>query len=393
MTPPPAHAVVSAPANSLARRAPSPPFRADHVGSLLRPLALERARALVAKRAIGAAELQAVEDAAIAEAVALQQSLGFKGVTDGELRRAYFHLDFLAQIEGIESYVDPHASAHFRKTDGEVFDFSPPRLRVTRKLRRRAPIMGRDFRFIDSQVVGDGVAKLTIPSPTMALRAGRAGVDPDVYPDLEDFTADLTAVYREEVADLTVAGCRYLQLDDTNLAYLCDHHHCDAARARGEDPDHLPEAYAKLINDSLSGVPDDVFTAIHLCKGNFRSAFAAEGGYDPIAEAMFNLIDIDAFLLEYDDERSGSFEPLKYLPKGKYVVLGLISSKSPVLETKDEIKRRIDQAARFAPIEQLCLSPQCGFASTEHGNDISFDDQRRKLELVVECAREVWGQG
>jgi len=389
MTPASSNAATSA--VSIDPRPSSPPFRADHVGSLLRPPALEQARALAAKQAITAAELQAVEDVAIAEAVAFQQSLGLKGVTDGELRRAYFHLDFLSQIEGIESYVDPNASAHFRTVNGKVFDFSPPRLRVTRKLRRTGPILRRDFNFIDRQIVGDATAKITIPSPTMALRAGRAGIDPNVYPDLEDFSADLTAVYREELTDLTRAGCRYLQFDDTNLAYLCDTHHCDAARARGEDPDQLPGAYAKLINDCLAGTPDDVFTAIHLCKGNFRSAFAAEGGYDPIAEAMFNLIDIDAFLLEYDDERSGSFEPLKYLPKGKYVVLGLISSKSPVLETKDEIRRRIDQAARFAPIEQLCLSPQCGFASTEHGNDISFDDQRRKLELVVDCARDVWG--
>jgi len=367
------------------------PYRADHVGSLLRPLALEAARAQAAAGTLSPLGLQQVEDAQIAEAIAFQQSVGLRAITDGEFRRAYFHLDFLTQIDGMESYQDT-TSTHFHTADGRVLDFSPPKLRITGKLARRRPIMVRDYEVIAASVTGDATAKVTIPSPTMALRGGRKALDAVAYPDVEAFHADLAEVFRAEVRDLAAAGCRYLQLDDTNLAYLCDHSQCDAARARGEDPDLLPAAYAAIINASIASAPADMFTAIHLCRGNFKSAFVAEGGYDPVAEVLFNAINVDAFLLEYDDARSGNFEPLRFLPKGKYVVLGLISSKIAALETKDEIKRRIDEAARFAPIEQLCLSPQCGFSSTEHGNDLSFDDQRRKLELTVEVAREVWGE-
>jgi len=367
------------------------PFRAEHVGSLLRPLPLQAARDRLAKGEIGRDELTAAEDAAIADAVALQEAIGLRSITDGEYRRAYFHLDFLTQIEGMEAYFDDSA-AHFHTADGKVFDFTPPKLRVTGRLRRAGPIMRRDFEVLDAAIKTDGLARITIPSPSMACRGGRAGVDRNAYPDLDGVHEDLARVYREEVADLADAGCRYLQLDDTNLAYLCDPALREASRAAGQDPDALPTLYAKLINDSLASAPADMATAIHLCRGNFKSAFVAQGGYDPVAEVLFNAIDVDAFFLEYDDERSGDFSPLRFLPKDKFVVLGVISSKLARLESKDEVKRRIDEAAKFAPIEQLCLSPQCGFASTCHGNDLSFDDQRRKLELVVEVATEVWGE-
>jgi 5-methyltetrahydropteroyltriglutamate--homocysteine methyltransferase len=370
---------------------PRPPFRAEHVGSLLRPPALLQARDRAAAGAIGPAELQAVEDAAIREAVALQEQAGLRSITDGEFRRTYFHLDFLEQISGIETWQDA-STAHFRTASGQVLDFSPPRLRVTGQLERTRPIMRRDHEVIASAITGDGVARITIPSPSMAFRGGRESIDRTAYPDIEGFFADLARVYREEIADLAQAGCRYLQLDDTNLAYLCDETIREQARARGEDPDALPGAYAALINDALRTAPEDMVTAIHLCRGNFRSAFVAEGGYDPVAEVLFNAIDVDAFFLEYDDERSGSFSPLRFVPKDRFVVLGVISSKTPRLESREEVKRRIAEAAKILPLEQLCLSPQCGFASTCHGNDLSFDDQRRKLELVVECAEEIWGE-
>ncbi|HEY5412521.1 MAG TPA: 5-methyltetrahydropteroyltriglutamate--homocysteine S-methyltransferase [Caulobacteraceae bacterium] len=367
-----------------------PPFRAEHVGSLLRPSHLQQARAQFEAGQIGEDQLQAIEDAAIVEAVVLQEAVGLRSITDGEFRRAYFHLDFLVQVAGMESYVD-HGAAHFRTASGHEFDFSPPKLRITGKLDRRHPIMRRDYQVIAEAISGDGAAKITIPSPTMALRGGRGAVDRAAYPDLSGFHADLARVFREEIDDLAAAGCRYLQLDDTNLAYLCDEKQRDAARLRGEDPALLPSLYARVINDSLASAPADMFIGIHLCRGNFRSAFVAEGGYDPVAEVLFNETNVDAFFLEYDDERSGGFDPLRFVPRHKYVVLGVISSKVARLETKDEVKRRIDEAAKVLPLEQLCLSPQCGFSSTSHGNDVSFDDQRRKLELTVDCAREIWG--
>ena len=368
-----------------------PPFPAEHVGSLLRPPALQAARARAARGEIGADQLCAVEDAAIAEAVALQEAVGLRSITDGEFRRAYFHLDFLTQIDGVETYADARA-AHFRTASGQVLDFSPPRLRVTGKLARRRPIMRRDYEVLAACVARGGTARITIPSPTMAFRGGRAAIDEAAYPTLEGFFEDLARVYREEVADLAAAGCRYLQLDDTNLAYLCDETLRGDVRRMGQDPDALPAAYARLINESLASAPDDMVTAIHLCRGNFKSAFVAQGGYEPVADALFNLIDVDAFFLEYDDARSGDFSPLRFLPGDKAVVLGLISSKLARLEPREEVLRRIDEAARVVPLERLRLSPQCGFASTEHGNDVSFDDQRRKLELVIDCARTIWGE-
>ena len=367
-----------------------PPFRADHVGSLLRPPELIAARVRFRANEIGPADLNAVEDAAIKGAVQLQESLGLKSITDGEFRRASFHTDFLRQLEGL-STAPGESLSHFRNVaTGEVTALSPPKLMITGKVRRTHPIMGPDFDFLRS--VTRQTPKVTIPSPSMAhFRGGREAVDKAAYPDMEAFFADLATAYREEVADLAARGCRYLQLDDTNLAYLCDEAMREGARRLGEDPDQLPSIYARLINASIASAPAEMVTAIHLCRGNFRSSFLAEGGYDPVAEVMFNETRVDAFFLEYDDERSGTFSPLRFLPRGRWVVLGIVSSKTPQLESRDEVRRRIDEAAAIVPLEQLCLSPQCGFSSTEHGNELSFDDQRRKLELVVDVAREVWG--
>jgi 5-methyltetrahydropteroyltriglutamate--homocysteine methyltransferase len=371
-----------------------PPFRADQVGSLLRPAALLAARAAKEKGEIDAAALQAAEDAAIGEAVALQESAGLKAITDGEFRRTFFHLDFLEQIGGIETELS-NTVGHFKRDDGVDVHFAPPKLKVTGKLRHEKPIMRRDYEVLAATIKAAGstaTPKVTIPSPSMAhFRGGRGAIDQAAYPELDDFFVDLAQVYREEVADLGQAGCRYLQLDDTNLAYLCDPELREGAKARGEDPDALPRTYAKLISDSLRGRPADMVVGVHLCRGNFRSAWVAQGGYEPVADVMFNETDVDAFFLEYDDARSGDFAPLRFLPKGKFVVLGLVSSKVAALESKDDLKRRIEEASRYASLDQLCLSPQCGFASTCHGNDISTDVQRAKLELVAEVASEVWG--
>ena len=369
----------------------APPFRADHVGSLLRPPELLDARQRFAAGEIDRDELRGVEDEAIRGAVALQESAGLQAITDGEFRRASFHIDFLRQIEGL--VIRPgEGLTHFRKAaTGEVTARAPPKLVVEAALARTHPIMGPDFDFLKSAT--RRTPKLTIPSPSMAhFRGGREAVDRIVYPDIEGFFADLVRVYREEIADLAARGCRYLQLDDTNLAYLCDETHREGARRLGEDPEILPGLYARLISETVAQAPSDMVTAVHLCRGNYRSSFVAEGGYDPVADVMFNQTKVDAFFLEYDDERSGSFEPLRFVPKGRFVVLGLVSSKLPRLESKDELKRRIDEAAKVLPLEQLCLSPQCGFSSTTDGNDITPDDERRKLELVVEVAREVWGE-
>ncbi|HLK23718.1 MAG TPA: 5-methyltetrahydropteroyltriglutamate--homocysteine S-methyltransferase [Caulobacteraceae bacterium] len=364
-----------------------PPFRADHVGSLLRPPLLLAARERAARGEIARAELREVEDAAIREAVAMQEGLGLRSVTDGEFRRTYFHIDFLERFDGIEAS-ESGIAAHFHREDGDL-DFAPPRLNVTGKLGRPRSIFGDDFSFLAGAT--RRTPKMTIPSPSMAhFRGGRGAVDSDAYPEMDAFFADLARVYREEISDLAARGCRYLQLDDTNLAYLCDPKLREGARAIGEDPTRLPHTYARLINAALAGRPADMVTAVHLCRGNFRSAWVAEGGYDPVAEALFGEIDVDAFFLEYDTDRAGDFAPLRYVPQGKIVVLGLVSTKHATLEDKEMLKRRIDEASRFVPLERLCISPQCGFSSTVHGNEISLDDQRRKLALVVELADEVW---
>jgi 5-methyltetrahydropteroyltriglutamate--homocysteine methyltransferase len=366
-----------------------PPFRADQVGSLLRPQRLLDARAQHERGEISAEDLRAVEDDCIRDAVRLQEALGFRGVSDGEYRRTYFHLDFLEQIEGVETELS-NVLGSFKRDDGVDVQFAPPKLKVTGKLKRTKPIMRRDYKHLASLTTE--TPKITIPSPSMAhFRGGRGGVDKKAYPSMDEFFVDLAAVYREEIADLAEAGCRYLQLDDTNLAYLCDPELREGARARGDDPDELPHVYAQLINDSLRGRPDDMAVGIHLCRGNFRSAWVAKGGYEPVADVMFNETDVDAFFLEYDDARSGDFKPLRFLPKGKLVVLGLVCSKTAELEDKDHLKRRIDEAACYVDLDQLCLSPQCGFASTVHGNDITPRTQAEKLRLVAEVAEEVWG--
>ena len=366
----------------------SPPFRADHVGSLLRPPELASARAQMDGR-ISPIALRGIEDEAIKKVVALQEKIGLKAVTDGEFRRGSSHIDFLEQIEGIEAYFDKGV-AQFSNAKGQTFEMTPPRLRTVGRLAREQPIMRRDYEYL-AALVTKGTPKIAIPSPSMAhFRGGRSAVNEEAYPDIAEFYADLARVYREEVADLADAGCRYLQLDDTSLADLCDEAMRAESEARGEDPDRLPEACARLINDSIASARADMTIAIHLRRGDSRDALAAEGGYDAVAEVLFNQIEADAFFLDYDGERPGDVSPLRFVPRGKFVVLGMINTRAPELESKDEIKRRIYAAARIVPIEQLCLSPQCGFSSTQHGNDLTFDDQRRKLDLVVEVAGEIW---
>jgi 5-methyltetrahydropteroyltriglutamate--homocysteine methyltransferase len=368
-------------------RRDTPPFRADHVGSFLRPKSLLDAREQFRTGAIDAAALRAVEDQAIRGVVRMQQDLGFRGITDGEFRRTYFHTDFLTQLEGVETHGGINVSFHSKQ--GNV-DFAPPVMQVITKVRHVRAIQRRDFEFLRS--VTTRTPKVTIPSPTMLhFRGGRHAISKEAYPDLEQFYADVAGAYREEIADLAAAGCTYLQLDDTNLAYLCDEKMREGARARGDDPDELPRRYARLINAAIAERPSNMTVCVHLCRGNFKSAWAAEGGYEPVAEVLFNELGVDGYFLEYDDPRSGDFRPLRHVPKGKTVVLGLVSTKVGQLETGADLQRRIDEAARFVPLEQLCLSPQCGFSSTVHGNDIAVESQAAKLRLVVDTAREVWG--
>ena len=364
-----------------------PPFRADHVGSFLRPRQLLEARDRHKRGEITRAELRAVEDDAIRDVVRFQEGLGLQGITDGEFRRTYFHIDFLEQLDGVTT--SGGLTIHFHSAKGEV-DFAPPVLRVTDKVRHARPIMVDDFTFLKSLV--KRTPKLTIPSPTMLhFRGGRGAVSREAYPDMEEFFADVASAYREEIRALGEAGCTYLQLDDTNLAYLCDPHLREGARARGDDPDELPRRYAGLINAAIADRPAGMTICTHLCRGNFKSAWVAEGGYEPVAEVLFNELKVDGYFLEYDDARSGGFGPLRFVPKGKTVVLGLVTTKVGDLESKDLIKHRIDEATRYVPLEQLCLSPQCGFSSTVHGNEIAQESQARKLGLIVETASEVWG--
>ncbi len=366
-----------------------PPFRADHVGSLLRPAALLDARARRDRGEIGAEELRAVEDACIRDVVRMQQDVGLRGVTDGEYRRTFWHLDFLERIKGVK-VTEGKFAAHFRRDDGSDVGFVPPTMTVDGRLERTRGIQIEDFRFLRS--VARALPKVSIPSPSMLhFRGGREAIDKRAYPDMADFYADLARVYNEEILALAEAGARYLQIDDTNFAYLCDARIRRATEELGEDPDDLPRAYCKLINDSIAGRPADMAVCVHMCRGNFRSAWVAEGGYEPVAEALFSELDVDGYFLEYDDHRSGDFAPLRFVPKGKTIVLGLVTSKSPTLEPKDELKRRIDEAARRVPLDQLALSPQCGFSSTVHGNELTIDDQLAKLGLIVGVAEEVWG--
>src|ERR1019366_4173449 len=365
----------------------APPFRADHVGSLLRPQFLLDAREKFARGEITAAEKRTVEDRAIVDAVALQESVGLHSITDGEYRRTYFHIDFLEQLGGVATEVP----VTIKKADGTE-ELAPPVMRVTDKVRHPRDIQLADFQYLRGCT--KRTPKVTIPSPTMLyFRGGRAGISAAHYPDLEpDFYEDVAEAYGAELGSLAAAGATYVQMDDTNLAYLCDDKMREAARGRGDDPDDLPHRYAKFINRVVGKKPAGMTLAGHLCRGNFKSTWAAQGGCEPVAEALLSEMQVDAYFLEYDDARSGDFRPLRFLPKGKVVVLGLVTTKLGVLERKDDLKRRIDDAARFVPLEQLALSPQCGFSSTVHGNNIAVDAQRDKLRLVVETAAEVWGR-
>ena len=368
-----------------------PPFRADHVGSFLRPKALLDAREKQQKGAITKAELRTVEDAAIRDIVKFQESLGLQGITDGEFRRTYFHIDFLEQLEGVET--GGGITVAFHNAAGNV-EFSPPVMKITKKIRHARDIQLADFQFLKATVneKAGKVPKVTIPSPTMLhFRGGRGAISKEAYPDLEAFYDDVAAAYRAELKSLGDAGCRYVQMDDTNLAYLCDTKMREGARSRGDDPDELPRRYARLINAAIKDRPADMRVCVHLCRGNYKSAWAAEGGYEPVAEVLFNELAVDGYFLEYDDARSGDFQPLRHVPRGKIVVLGIVSTKLGELESKDFLKRKIDEAAKLVPLEQLCLSPQCGFSSTVHGNDIAVEAQAAKLRLVVETAQDVWG--
>ncbi|HEY5712013.1 MAG TPA: 5-methyltetrahydropteroyltriglutamate--homocysteine S-methyltransferase [Allosphingosinicella sp.] len=363
------------------------PFRADHVGSFLRPQALLEARAAFARGDLDKDALRSAEDAAISDVVRFQEDLGLQGITDGEFRRTYFHVDFLTQLDGVIE--EGGTAVKFHRADGEL-DYAPPVMKVTGKVSHARDIQRRDYDYLAAATTR--TPKVTIPSPTMLhFRGGRQAISEQVYPDLEEFYADVAAAYRAEIASLADAGLRYIQLDDTNLAYLCDETQRENARRRGMDPDELPRLYARLINESIRGRPDDMVACVHLCRGNFRSSWAAEGGYEPVAEALFNALEVDGYFLEYDDPRSGDFAPLRHVPKGKTVVLGLVTTKLDALEDKDDVKRRIDEAARYMPLEQMALSPQCGFSSTVHGNEIEVERQADKLRLVVEVARDIWG--
>jgi len=367
----------------------SPPFRADHVGSLLRPPELLQARDDYAAGTIDADELRGIEDEAIREIVRMQEAIGLRSATDGEFRRASWHMDFIYQLDGVEKD-SGHISVKFFNPQGEI-EFTPAALHVNGRLGVSRTIFGPDFRFLQ-ETATTNVPKLTIPSPSMVhYRGGRAAIDESVYPGLDSFWADLTAAYRDQVRRLGELGCTYLQLDDTSLAYLNDPHQRDYVSSIGGDPDRQHVEYIRHINESLRERPEGMAVTTHMCRGNFRSSWAAEGSYDYVAEALFNELDVDGFFMEWDDERSGGFEPLRFLPKGKVVVLGLVTTKRGELEQKDELKRRIEDASRFADIDQLCLSPQCGFSSTVEGNALSYDEEVGKLRLIVETAADVWG--
>jgi len=364
-----------------------PPFRADHVGSFLRPPELLAARERFRAGEIDRTTLRAVEDQAIRAVVKMQEDAGLRGITDGEFRRTFFHVDFLEQLAGVVT--KGAVTVKFHNRAGDV-DFAPPVMSVTGKVAHVRPIQRDDFQFLAS--VTTQTPKVSIPSPTMLhFRGGRAAISAEAYPDLDRFFDDVAAAYRAEIHSLAAAGCQYLQLDDTNLAYLCDPEMRRGVRARGDDPDELPRRYARFINAAIADRPPGLTICVHLCRGNFKSAWVAEGGYEPVAEVLFNELAVDGYFLEYDDERSGDFAPLRFVPRDRRVVLGLVSSKVGALEEVDALAQRIDEAARFVPLEQLALSPQCGFSSTVHGNDITPEVQAAKLRLVVNTALKVWG--
>ncbi|GAA2403447.1 5-methyltetrahydropteroyltriglutamate--homocysteine S-methyltransferase [Actinomadura vinacea] len=369
----------------------TPPFRADHVGSLLRPRELLSARADHADGKIKDEELRRAEDEAVRSVVAAQRAAGLRSATDGEFRRTSWHMDFIYRLGGI-SPADEKIKVRFHSGKGDI-EFTSAALRVHDRIRLEETVFADDFAYLRDLTEGTGVTpKLTIPSPNMVhYRGGPASIDTSVYPDVEEFWSDLAAAYAEQVRRVGELGCRYLQFDDTSLAYLNDPEQRAMINARGDDADHLHLRYIQQINGALAGRPEGMRVTTHMCRGNFRSAWTAQGGYDFVAEALFGELQVDGFFLEFDDERSGGFEPLRFVPEGKTVVLGLVTTKTPVLESKDELKRRIEEASRFVPVERLCLSPQCGFSSTVEGNELSYDQQMAKLALIVETAAEIWG--
>jgi 5-methyltetrahydropteroyltriglutamate--homocysteine methyltransferase len=371
-------------------RRSTPPFRADHVGSLLRPPELLTAREDFQADRIGADELRAIEDQSIRDVVQMQHDVGLQSATDGEFRRASWHMDFIYQIGGIEK-APGDIKVQFRNADG-VIEWTPAAIHVGQKLHLEHTIFAEDFKFLQGLVADDVTPKLTIPSPSMVhYRGGRAALDPEIYPDVDRFWADLTSTYAQEVKAIAGLGCRYLQFDDTSLAYLNDPAQREQMASKGEDAEHLHETYIRHINEALADRPEGLTVTTHLCRGNFRSSWAAEGGYDFVAEALFGDLDVNGFFLEYDDARSGGFEPLRFVPQDKLVVLGLVTTKRPELESKDELLRRIEEASRYIAVEQLCISGQCGFSSTVEGNALTPEQEVAKLRLIVETAAEVWG--
>ena len=370
-------------------RRDTPPFRADHVGSLLRPPRLLAAREDRAAGRISADELGAIEDGAIRDVVQMQRNVGLKSATDGEFRRTAWHMDFIYQLGGI-SQSDDRIKVRFRNEDGTI-EFTTPALRVHAPVRLQETIFADHFSYLKSIVAPGITPKLTIPSPSMVhYRGGRAAIDPAVYPDEEQFWADLSAAYTEQIRGVAELGCTYLQLDDTSLAYLNAPEQRALLAARGDDAEHQHLRYIRQINAALKDRPPGLTVTTHMCRGNFRSSWAAEGGYDFVAEALFSELAVDGFFLEYDDARAGSFAPLRFVPPGKLVVLGLVTTKRGRLESRDQLKRRIEEATAYVPLEQLCLSPQCGFSSTVDGNALTYDEQVAKLALIVETAEEVW---
>ncbi len=370
-------------------RRTTPPFRADHVGSLLRPPALLAARAQHASGELSAEDLTAVEDASVRDVVRMQEDVGLQTVTDGEFRRTSWHMDFIYQLGGV-SKTDEKLMVHFKNADGEL-DFESAALKVHDRVTLVDTIFADAFTFLRDNAAAGQTPKLTIPSPSMLhYRGGRAAIDATVYPDLDAFWTDLTDAYAEQVRRLGALGCTYLQLDDTSLAYLNDPAQRAMVASQGGDAEHQHETYIRNINAALRDRPAGLNVTTHMCRGNFRSSWAAEGGYDFVAEALFTQLDVDGFFLEYDDARSGGFEPLRFVPPGKMVVLGLVTTKKGALEDKDTLKRRVDEAAKYVPLEQLCLSPQCGFSSTVEGNVLTYDEQVAKLALIVDVATDIW---
>jgi 5-methyltetrahydropteroyltriglutamate--homocysteine methyltransferase len=369
----------------------TPPFRADHVGSLLRPPALTRARAEFKAGRIDGDELRSVEDEAILDVMALQRDAGLQTVTDGEFRRTSWHMDFIYALDGIEQVSGESIHVQFRSDEGE-FDYAPPAMRVAGTVALPETIFANAFTFVRDNAQAGQTPKLTIPSPSMVhYRGGNSSLDSSVYPDPDTFWDDLTAAYAAQVRGVYELGCRYLQLDDTSLAYVNDPAQRAHIQEIGGDPDHLHEQYIANLNRALADKPEDLVITTHLCRGNNQSMWAAEGGYDFVAEALFGDLDVNGYFLEFDDERSGGFAPLRFVPAGKHVVLGLVTTKRPELEDRDLLKRRIEEASQYVDIDQLCLSPQCGFSSTEEGNKLSIDEEQAKLELIVEVAEDVWG--